>query len=233
MKKVYWSLTLGDTIDQVLPPDYTDPPEKFATGYDVRYEHAKCPAWKEYGKNTWLIKSPFDIKFKVDQLSNRIETNLRPEAQFQLIDQMPNWNDAEFPEIQLKYLLSLWTKDKDVWVEQVPHPLLSRYGLELVPATFPVSVWFRPLSVGVKILDVNKQISIPKGTPLYYFRLYSQRSRSNFEIMHKPPTEKTKADGIANMRLKIFAKFDSWGLIEKRIDKEKESECPFKFLHKK
>ena len=25
MKKVYWSFTLGDTLDQTLPTDYTDP----------------------------------------------------------------------------------------------------------------------------------------------------------------------------------------------------------------
>ena len=34
-----------------------------------------------------------------------------------------------------------------------------------------------------------------------------------------------------NMRLKMFAKFDSWGLIEKRV--EKESKCPFKFMWNK
>ncbi len=231
MKTVYWSLSLGDAVDQVIPTDYTDPPERFAKDYDMGYEHAKCPAWKEYGKNTWLVRSPFDLKFTVESQTKIIHSALRPEAQFQIFDQMQNWYDNEYPEIQLKYLLSLWTKDKDVWVEQVPHPLLSRYGLELVPATFPISVWFRPLSVGVKILDVDRQISIPKGLPLYYFRLYSQRSKSNFELVHKPPTEEIKQSGIMNMRLKIFAKFDSWGLIEKRV--EKESKCPFKFMWNK
>ena len=49
MKKVYWSFTLGDTLDQTLPTDYTDPPEKFAKDYDKGYQHAMCPAWKEYG----------------------------------------------------------------------------------------------------------------------------------------------------------------------------------------
>ena len=184
MKTVYWSFSLGEAIDQVIPTDYTDPPEKFEKNYDMGYEHTKCPAWKEYGKNTWLVRSPFDIKFTVESQTKIIHSTLNPEAQFQVFDQMFNWYDNEYPEIQLKYLLSLWTKDKDVWVEQVPHPLLSRYGLELVPATFPISVWYRPISVGLKILDVDKQISIPKVLPLYYFRLYSQRSKSNFKIKH-------------------------------------------------
>ena len=55
MKTVYWQLTLGDTIDQSIPIDYIDPPERFAKNYDMGYEHAKCPAWKEYGKNLSLI----------------------------------------------------------------------------------------------------------------------------------------------------------------------------------
>jgi len=231
MKTVYWSFSLGDTLEQTLPTDYTDPPEKFGKDYDKGYQHAMCPAWKEYGKNTWLVKSPFDIKFTVESQTKIIHSPLTPEAKYSLIDQPPDWFDNEYPEIQFKYLLSLWTKDKDVWVEQVPHPLLSRYGLELVPATFPISVWFRPLSVGVKVLDVNEQIFIPKGLPLYYFRLYSQRSRSNFKIEYAPPTKEKVSGALANMRLKIFSKFDSWGLIENRV--KEESKCPFKFMWNK
>ena len=52
--------------------------------------------------------------------------------------------------------------------------------------------------------------------------------KSNFKIVHKPPTEEIKQFGFMNMRLKMFAKFDSWGLIEKRV--EKESKCPFNFM---
>ena len=36
MKTVYWSFSLGDTLDQTLPTDYTDPPEKFAKDYKHR-----------------------------------------------------------------------------------------------------------------------------------------------------------------------------------------------------
>ena len=66
---------------------------------------------------------------------------------------------------------------------------------------------------------------------MYYFRLYSQRSRSDFKIEYAPPTKETLSGAFANMRLKIFSKFDSWGLIEKRL--EKESKCPFKFMWNK
>ena len=38
MKTVYWSFSLGDTLDQTLPTDYTDPPEKFAKDYDKGYQ---------------------------------------------------------------------------------------------------------------------------------------------------------------------------------------------------
>ena len=57
MKTVYWSFSLGDTLEQTLPTDYTDPPEKFGKDYDKGYQHAMCPAWKEYGKNTWCRRN--------------------------------------------------------------------------------------------------------------------------------------------------------------------------------
>ena len=182
MKKAYWSYSIGTRDKTKFPSDWYEEPKQFRSGYDSRYLHAKCPAWKKWTDNTWMVTQPFDLGFKIKE--DRIESSLTQEAYddyFQLGD---NWLNGSHPEIQMKYVMSIWTEDKDVWIEQIPHPLLSRYGLELIPATFPISVWFRPMVVGVKVLDNAFILKCPFELPrsktyreIYDFRRNRVRRR--------------------------------------------------------
>ena len=108
---------------------------------------------------------------------------------------------------------------------KIPHPLLSRYGLELIPATFPISVWFRPMVIGVKMLDSD--IYLPKGTPLYYFRLYSKRSDSDFQLQQRDVPEKMVKQLNENNTLRKFTMFNAWDIIKGRVSKE--GKCPFRW----
>ena len=231
MKTVYWSYSIGDNIDDTLPSDYVPELIPYRKGYDPRYDHSKCPAFKEYTKNMWLIRQPFDLGMIYKSEDKYLQSNLGQFAFHNYFHMGEKWLDGEYPELQMKYVLSLWTEDKDVWVEQVPHPLLSRYGLDLVPGTFPISVWFRPLVAGVKLLDFDTNLWIPKGTPLYYVRFCSKKSNADFKIEHRePPHEKKREQSQHNM-LRTFSNFDSWDIITSRV--EKESKCPFSGLWKR
>ena len=95
--------------------------------------------------------------------------------------------DGEHPTIQLRDTYLFWTKNKDVWIEQIPHPLISRYGIEIIPGTFPISVWQRPVVCGFNILDYDVNIKIARGTPLYYIRFYSKKGDSLFSLNRGPP----------------------------------------------
>ena len=231
MKKVYWSYSIGDNIDDALPVDSVPSLEKYRKGYDMSYDHAKCPAFMEYTKNMWLVRQPFDFGITYKTADKYLESNLNQQAFDDYVHLGENWLSGTYPEIQMKHLLSLWTKDKDVWVEQIPHPLLSRYGFDLVPGTFPISVWFRPLVVGVKVLDFDTNLWIPKGTPLYYIRLCSKRSNAEFKIEYQEPSADKKREQSRHNLLRRFSTFDSWSVIQGRV--EKESKCPFSGLWKR
>lgn len=222
MKKAYWSYKIGEGNNQ-LPPDFHEAPKPYKTGYDMRYDHAKCPAWKKWTDNTWMVTQPFDLGFKIKD--DRIESSLLQEAYDDYFQVGYNWLSGSYPEIQMKYVMSVWTEDKDVWIEQIPHPLLSRYGLELIPATFPISVWFRPMVVGVKVLD--NDIYLPKGTPLYYFRLYSKRSDSDFKLQQRDVPEKMVKQLNESDTLRKFTMFKAWDIIKSRVSKE--GKCPFRW----
>ena len=56
MKKVYWNYWFGDDHEAKLPDEFMITPKKFRAGYDPEYDHSKCPAWKEYTENMWVVK---------------------------------------------------------------------------------------------------------------------------------------------------------------------------------
>ena len=79
--------------------------------------------------------------------------------------------------------------------------------------------------VGVKVLD--NDIYLPKGTPLYYFRLYSQRSDSNFKLEKRDVPEKLIKQLDETYTLRRFTKFNAWDIIKGRVSRE--GKCPFRW----
>ena len=227
MKKVYWDYTIGDGPDTKFPNEFIESPKKFRAGYNSNYDHVKCPAWKKWTENCWVVKQPFDVGMKCDTKNGKLATDLTQKAYDAYFHVGPNWLGGTYPEIQLKLSYILWTSEKDVWVEQIPHPLLSRYGFELIPATFPISHWHRPLVVGLKVLDTDQNLQLKAGTPLYYFRLYSKKSDPDFILEQKKAPEEWHRMHRQTSILREFAPFKAWGIIKKRVSTS--GKCPVKW----
>jgi hypothetical protein len=226
VKRVYWDYNIGEERDTKFPDDFMATPKKFRGGYSTGYDHTKCPAWKKWTENCWVVKQPFDVGIKVDTKERKIVTDLHQEAYDTYFHLGERWLEGEYPEIQLKLNYMFWTKNKDVWIEQIPHPLLSRLGFELIPGTFPISEWHRPLVVGLKVLDTDVNLMLKKNTPLYYFRLYSKKSDPDFIIEQKEPPESWHVANKQTNLLRTFAPFKSWGIIKQRVESGK---CPIKW----
>ena len=74
MKKINYFSTIGDNDEykDYLPTDYIIPPKKWLGEQGKNYYHNKCPAWKEWGKNTWIVYQQFDIEFKYVSAEKRV-----------------------------------------------------------------------------------------------------------------------------------------------------------------
>ncbi len=227
MKRVYWDYTLGDNPNVQFPDEIVQDPKKFRAGYSSKYDHAKCPAWKKWTENCWVVTQPFDIGMKCDTKNGKLATDLSQKAYDAYVHVGGNWLAGRYPEIQFRLSYMLWTNEKDVWVEQIPHPLLSRYGFELIPATFPISHWHRPLVVGMKILDTDQNLMLKAGTPLYYFRLYSKKSDPDFIIERKAPPEEWHKMNRQSALLREYLPFKSWEIIKQRLSNG--GKCPIKW----
>ena len=227
MKKVFWDYNIGDERDTKFPDEFVATPKKFRGGYSTGYDHTKCPAWKKWTENCWVVRQPFDVGIKVDTKEKQVRTDLPQDAYDQYFHLGENWLGGEYPEIQFKLNYMFWTNEKDVWVEQIPHPLLSRLGFELIPGTFPISDWHRPLVVGLKVLDTDVNLMIKKDTPLYYFRLYSKKSDPDYIIERKAPPEEWYKMNKQTHILREFAPFRSWDIIKQRLSNG--GKCPIKW----
>tara|TARA_B100000965_G_scaffold79742_3_gene63510 strand:- start:1462 stop:2121 length:660 start_codon:yes stop_codon:yes gene_type:complete len=217
--KVYWSYEIGADGDK-FPPEFINPPKKYLAGYDSKYDHAKCPAWKHYYDNTYVIEQPFDlgIKFKDDS----IQSNLPQKAVDKYFHLGDNWLAGEYPEIQLMYNWYFWTDKKDVWIEQLAPTQLSRLGIDLIQGTFPITSWFRPIVIGFKLLD--NDIYIPRGTPVTHIRF---PSKTQVQLEQGTPPPELKSQLAEQNTLRLFAKFKTWDIIMNRNKKEKR--CPFRW----
>ena len=170
----------------------------------------------------WVVKQPFDLGMKVDTKEKRINTDLTQKAYDDYFHVGERWLEGEYPEIQFKLNYVFWTNEKDVWVEQIPHPLLSRQGFELVPGTFPISYWHRPVVVGLKILDTDVNLRLRRGTPLYYLKLRG----GNFMLEQKEIPEDWHKLNKQTSVLRNFAPFKAWEVIRSRV---REGKCPIKW----
>ena len=203
-----------------LPEDYFLPPEKYLKDINHEYLHSKCPAWKYYYKNTFTIYQQFPLKIKND---GQILANLEDPVAFDRYFDMkgaPN-------EFQMLNIYMFWTDDKDVWIEQTHHPELTRKGLDLVCASFPLSVWSRPISIGV-VMNTD-HVTLDRGDPLCNVRFTSKGDHdTSYKLVKKEYPQHLDKKTMRDLELQHWQWGESWNLIKRRLGRE-ESKCPFKF----
>lgn len=241
MKKIYYSWFLGypkpnnQTINypwfyelkkgSPISSDFFLPLTKSLANYDNNYEHFKCPAFKEWNKNTWIVNQPFDITFFYDKLHKTINHD-------QIGDPLKDYffvhkNDKNtIPEVQFEYQILFWTKEKNIWIELHHHPNLSRVNLELIPGTFCISEWSRPVNFAFKILKIDENITLKTGMPLYYIKFLSKSNNYEFTLEQQETPDDIIKKVEKDVYLKEYIKYESWNLMKKRINNNK-NKCPF------
>jgi hypothetical protein len=227
MNNIYYNYKIKpNKSESPLPEDFFDSqPEPSFSELDSKDQHYLCPAVKQWHTNSWITKMPFDLEFQYNKDKNEIHLLKNVNGH---LKQLFMLNSMIYPnniELQLGIAYYFWTDVKeDVWLEMEHHPDLVNYNIRLIPGTFPITAWNRPTNFAFKIIDPDKKVFIPKGTPLYYLKFYSKSFNTKFKLIKKHMTQeiedKHKKDGL----LKYLAPFKSWDIIKKRL--EKNNKCP-------
>jgi hypothetical protein len=133
-------------------------------------EYIKCPAFLDYFKNTYLIRSPVDIKITY----NNGILNILPQGQEFYNDYIVHRgneikeNDSFLMTLNFNYL---FIASKDCFIEVMPavfHEISTK--VRLIPGTFNIHKWFRNIEFAFEFLNENEPLVIKRGDPLYYVK---------------------------------------------------------------
>ena len=124
--------------------------------------YKRCPCFNHKNERTFIISSPIDLQFRVDQ---PIDRNF-------VIYNQEHLDTLVFHLATPHFLL--WTHDDNVWLAANDHPMTSLdNNLIMVPGWVQLSTWPSKASIGFVVVDKDKPVIIKKGDPLCRLSFHS------------------------------------------------------------
>lgn len=196
-----------------------------------QYEYYQCPAWKNWAQKTFLYRMQYDIDITVNKENYDWVCDKNPE----MVLTTEGWCNGKEPILQLANSFCMWTHSRNVIFECIPYArTVINNNMEVIPGNFPLSVWERTTSLGFRVVDDSKSITLRRGDPVYYARFHTPSFRDTVVMTKKFPPQNIIYKINQHLLLKNFGKNLSWKTILNRQEKEeKSSKCPFSSLFKK
>ena len=192
--------------------------------YHEKHTYWKCPAWKHYWKNSFVIFSQMDMTITYDK-----NTGVVDQWSYDFI----NVDEGKSPPTlmkpptpynkvlvgQMHQHFTFWSKEKtkDIWVEIVSPPSFAEKGIEIISAEYPFNRWPRMILSACKFN--NEVTNISRGEPIGVIRFRSYDTTFSLERKDAPDKLRVKSHNLA--RVKNFLPNKSWEII-------KENKCPMK-----
>ena len=192
--------------------------------YHEKHTYWKCPAWKHYWKNSFVIFSQMDMTITYDK-----DTGVVDQWSYDFI----NVDEGKSPPTlmkpptpyngvlvgQMHQHFVFWSKEKtrDTWVEIVSPPSFAEKGIEIISAEYPFNRWPRMILSACKFN--NEVTNILRGEPIGVIRFRSYDTTFSLERKDAPDKLRVKSHNLA--RVKNFLPNKSWEII-------KENKCPMK-----
>lgn len=241
MTTVYWGIVdkLGNTNSDLVAtslnlvtaePELLLPDIKKARSH-TEESYLSCPAFLDYYRNTYIVRSPITTTLTVDYANKYL--NMYPQKQ-EFYDAFVN-NRASTLGEKDPFLLSLqffnlFIADGDCMVEQLPASFHTNVpNIRIIPGTFNIGKWYRPLEAAFEVIDPNQPIKITRGDPLYYVRLVP-KDGGKIELKHKTYTREqidavtscvTLKKAAPKLPLKVLYK------LTERLNMLPKNKCPF------
>tara|TARA_S200000501_G_C20867432_1_gene762613 strand:+ start:1486 stop:2208 length:723 start_codon:yes stop_codon:yes gene_type:complete len=192
MIKIGWTPTTPE-----IALIYQEPESVYKNLYtNIDSSFKLCPAFTDFLKNWYILKSPLDINFlykKVSDTDAKITYNeIISPPYISFNERKRDWSPEHRPDERLKLeknnnpLISFSfhqlfvTDEKDLHIEQVSpflhmHELSYFKYLRTIPGAFNIHSWIRPLDFAYEIITDNAIIDIKKGDPLCYVRFNTHK----------------------------------------------------------
>jgi hypothetical protein len=174
-------------------------PERYKRISEVkhgRWRFTTCPAFIQFNRNTFVLRSPVDMGLSVREGNNpglwdmRVlpghENDLNGEALHRLIEFTGDPGgrvDWDKPHLQMR-LMYVFFADEPITIQQLPafedYNEDSSYPGITVPGEFDIHAWHRQLNWAFEWWDTSKPLIVKRGDPLTYAKF----------IVHRDPTER-------------------------------------------
>jgi hypothetical protein len=162
-------------------------------------EFIHCPAFIEYVKNAFVIKSAYNLKILIDSENQRVSVKPHSinESEFNYDVIKPTLKSRGFNSGSLTLTLPpsiyFWSK-KSCHIESMSMILDTKHDIcqkaKVIPGTFDISRWFRHLDFTFQINENIKETIINRGDPLFAVRFVTKNNekvslmRVKFEDKH-------------------------------------------------
>lgn len=178
------------------------PPEKLNMNDHIKGKGKFCPALVNIFKNTYVIRSPFDLDLRIKKREDTElwwvevlpESSLNPEYfnDIFVIHPFKDQNNKNWPMMQMN-LPFTFISDDDVYIEAIA-PLLEYNQLPgiIMGGTYSIYDWHRPINWGFEWRDTTKDIHIKRGQPLMYIRFNPRDRNDTVTLKEVPITEDLK-----------------------------------------
>lgn len=140
-----------------------------------------CPAIQGYFKNTYLIRSPIDFVLTPNVNAKTFGID-RFDQKFYIEWVIRRPNDFINPKRPICTLgpKLVFVADEDVIIESLPammHDSETLRNIRVIPGTYNIHRWMRPLDFTFEILDPSKPLEFKRGDPLFYVRFIDTKGR--------------------------------------------------------
>jgi hypothetical protein len=202
---------------------------------------SKCPAFIQYYKNTYVLKSPIDIQINYDRSNGQL--TIFPQQQ-RFYDENINHrghsvgrNDSFLMSFALDFL---FIADKDCEIELIPcamHKSEFTDKTRLINGAFNINKWYRPVELAFELKDTVTQINIKRGDALAYVRFLPKdggKIKLQYKDFPKETLDVVAACLTTNELINRFSLDERYTLAERIRNKLwfNKKKCPFNWRNK-
>lgn len=187
---VYYASLTDDLSFSAPEPAYADAVRMngFDKGDDIGLNFLRCPSIKDYYKNTFVIKSPYDYNIKLSKSEGYC--SVMPHDQ-DFYDTNVFVRSTENRIVSLFAPQVLYFAEKPLMLEQIPASAHKDAPLDahLFCGTFDVGM--HPRAVEFSFTSKNDiDMNIAEGTPLYYLRFLTDEKITFRQFSYTSEIEK-------------------------------------------
>lgn len=190
--------------------------EKLDSWKDSRKGFMKCPAFVKYVDQIWVIKSTIDLTLSWDPINKVLNSNLPSEAHEAMV--RTHWGDFN-PETDAPIVAVnsayLFIADEEVWVDFLPPFNHIDPKWRLMPGSFNICNWQRPVVPTFEMLD--NYIEIKRGQPLAYIKFRSKNPQDLFKLIKQDRTEELEHLVNSSVSVKSYQPNLSWQVVSGNI----------------